>query len=431
MITQPVFKYLNRLSRNGGLSVLLAGLFFCVSFAASAFADTYRLTTGDKISVSVLGQKELTGDLTVDDTGSIRMLIVGELKVAGSTIPEVEREISERLADGYFKHPIVSVRISELRPLYILGAVRKAGKYAFDYGSTVKSLIALAGGIGVPDTERSNVSEYLAADQKVDELLQSRDALQIRVARLSAQRDDAASFEPKIPSDASEGLKDAIARERDAFQSEKKLLESQMATIRDQRPRLKDQIEALNGQLESETKQIDLARAQVSKYEELNSTGLLRNSTLTEYKQSQVRFESERWRILGELSRLKFDQGELDVKLNDMLTAYRQKVMTDLDASRRQLKEFDVSLPATMRIRQARLAQSGSASTSDDDFKIAVTRVEDGAPKTFDASEDSALLPGDIVEVKMNKPKDRPAAAGAAATAAPAAAAPARSGLTN
>lgn len=388
-----------------GTMLCLAAWISSAAFSIRAEADEYRLRPGDKISVAVLGQKELTGDMTVDDAGNIRMLIVGKLKVSDSTIAEVERHITDQLADGYLKNPIVSVRIAELRPLYILGSVRKAGQYPYTFGSTVKRLMAIAGGIGLPDTDRPSVAEYLTAGERVGELTQTKEALEIRIARLEAQRDGLSSFAPKIPPDASKNYLDVVKREQEAFESQKKILESQLATVREQRPRLQSQIDALNGELASETKQVELARSQVEKYEELRATGLARNVTLVEYKQSQVRHESERWRIIGELSRLKYDQGELDVKLSSLVSSYNQKVIEELDLSRQNLKKIDVSLPSAVDIRRTRLAQIGSLAAGDDAYTIRVTRALGG--KTFDATESTALEPGDIVEIKMNTSKAR------------------------
>jgi polysaccharide export outer membrane protein len=253
--------------------------------------------------------------------------------------------------------------------------------------------------------ERSNTTDYLTADERVGTLTETKEALQIRIARLEAQQDDLPAFEPTIPPNPSENLQEAVRRERDTFESEKKILEGQLKTVREQRPRIQSQIDALNGELEAQTKQVELARGQVEKYEELRSTGLARNVTLVEYKQSQVRYESERWRILGELSRLKFDEGELDVKLSTIVSTYKQKVADALDSARQRSKEIDITLPSALNIRATRLAQIGSAIAANGEFVIQVTRVVNGESKIFDALESTALEPGDVVEIKLNLSK--------------------------
>ncbi len=164
--------------------ILASSALFCGPLRAEGIeAARYRLAPGDKIEIIVLGQEELSGAFTVDSTGSVQLLIVGNLPVKGLTIEDVKKRIVDRLSDGYIKEPLVNVRVSEPRPVFILGNVRRAGSYQFRYGSTVKSLLAEAGGIGSPETEHATVADFLAADERLKELKQSHKALIIRLAR--------------------------------------------------------------------------------------------------------------------------------------------------------------------------------------------------------------------------------------------------------
>jgi protein involved in polysaccharide export with SLBB domain len=50
------------------------------------------------------------------------------------------------LLDGYLIKPDVTVSITEYRPFYISGAVRKPGSYSYRKGLTIEKAIVLAGG---------------------------------------------------------------------------------------------------------------------------------------------------------------------------------------------------------------------------------------------------------------------------------------------
>ncbi len=138
----------------------------------------YQLEPGDRITVTVFGQAELSGDILVDGAGNILLPFIGPIEVKGLTTLECQKLVRDRLSDGILQEPSVSVRISEPRPLYILGGVRAPGAYPFRYGSTVQSVVAVAGGFGLPQlVEATAASEFLLADERVRQLSFQRQAL--------------------------------------------------------------------------------------------------------------------------------------------------------------------------------------------------------------------------------------------------------------
>jgi len=106
----------------------------------------YRLGPGDKVHMQVLGVEDLTGDYTVGDIGTVSSPLIGEVKAAGRTRAQLEREIEQKLAQGYLKNPKVSITILAYRPFYIFGEVTKPGEYPYASGMRVMSAVATAGG---------------------------------------------------------------------------------------------------------------------------------------------------------------------------------------------------------------------------------------------------------------------------------------------
>lgn len=386
------------------LFITLVGspLFYCPLHAESIEPASYRLAPGDKIEIKIFQQKELSGEFMVNSAGNIQLLIVGNLPVKGLTIENVKKGIVERLSDGYLKEPLVSVRLSELRPVYILGNVRRAGSYKFRYGGTVKSLLAEAGGVGSPETEHVTIADFLAADERMRELKQTRKALIIRLAQLEAQRHGKENLiAPSSPDLAGEGdVADIVSREEEVFQTQNQALRSQVEMLRNQKSRLQQQITAHKGELTTHLKQIDLAKQQVQQYQELAPQGLIRSSTLVEYKQSVARYETDRWRIIAELSRLEFDSGETDLKIQEAEAGFKRQVVADLEAVRKTLKELEISLPMATEIRNSKWFQMSGA-VNDFSFSIHVTRMTDDKSEVFEGSETTNLQPGDIVEIKL------------------------------
>jgi polysaccharide biosynthesis/export protein len=117
----------------------------------------YRLGPGDKLHIQVLGAEDLTGDYAVGDNGTVSSPLIGDVKAAGLTRAQLEREMEKRLGQGYIRNPKVSVTILAYRPFYIYGEVTKPGEYPYASGMRVMSAVATAGGF----TYRANENYVL------------------------------------------------------------------------------------------------------------------------------------------------------------------------------------------------------------------------------------------------------------------------------
>ncbi len=127
-----------------GVVLLLAAV--SGSEAYGAGDRQYRLGSGDKIQVTVFGHKDLSGEFEVDGSGTIRLPLIGEVKVGRKTVQELETSIIGKLKPDYLINPRVSVQVLNYRPFYIIGEVKKPGSYPYVSGMTVINAIALAGG---------------------------------------------------------------------------------------------------------------------------------------------------------------------------------------------------------------------------------------------------------------------------------------------
>jgi polysaccharide export outer membrane protein len=109
--------------------------------------SSYHLGPGDRIGIKALGADELAGDYLVQDDGSIRMLMIGQVPAAGLTPEQLERLIETKLKAGrYLTDPHASVALVTYRPFYILGEVVRPGGYPYASGMRVLSAIADAQG---------------------------------------------------------------------------------------------------------------------------------------------------------------------------------------------------------------------------------------------------------------------------------------------
>ena len=125
---------------------------FAASVCSPAFAQTpelssYKLGSGDMITVRVLGEDDLKRErVRLSDAGTLSFPVLGEIKVKGMTVGALEQYIAKGLKGRYLLNPQVTVSIEEYRNFFVNGMVEKPGGYPYSPGLTVRKAISLAGG---------------------------------------------------------------------------------------------------------------------------------------------------------------------------------------------------------------------------------------------------------------------------------------------
>lgn len=107
------------------------------------------LGPGDKLELTIFyGSKESKATYSLDGSGQLQVQFIGSVAAGGKTIPVVQKEIQERLADGYLRDPVVSLSVSEINSLKcsIFGQVAHSGTIKFTPGMTIIEAIAQSGG---------------------------------------------------------------------------------------------------------------------------------------------------------------------------------------------------------------------------------------------------------------------------------------------
>ena len=124
---------------------MLLALLLLPQIAGAQLSD-YLLGPGDKISIKVFGHADLSGQTTVGSDGTIAMPLVGQVKAATFTLSELKEQIVTKLDRDFVVDPKVSIEVLNYRPFFILGEVKKPGKYDYIVGITVRKAIAIAEG---------------------------------------------------------------------------------------------------------------------------------------------------------------------------------------------------------------------------------------------------------------------------------------------
>lgn len=137
-----------------GLSLTLAGCY--TDFGPVADAPTPNppqvvgssLQLGDRVTVTVYGETDLTSVYQVGPNGNLDLPLIGTVKAAGRTPAELERVITERYKNGHFlDQPKVTVAVVEYSPIYIFGEVARPGEFPYRTGLNAIAAVTEAGGL--------------------------------------------------------------------------------------------------------------------------------------------------------------------------------------------------------------------------------------------------------------------------------------------
>jgi protein involved in polysaccharide export with SLBB domain len=119
---------------------------------------TPQFQVGDRMTITVYDEPNLTGVYDVNPSGVVVMPLIGAVRAVGRTRAELEQTITDRYRDGkLIDDPHVTVDVVQFRPIYIFGEVEKPGAYPYSPGLNALTVVTTAGGL----TYRGSTSTVL------------------------------------------------------------------------------------------------------------------------------------------------------------------------------------------------------------------------------------------------------------------------------
>ena len=130
--------------------VALTSVWACASHPTLATASnvqaprsTDALRAGDLVRLRIWREPDLSGDFTIDETGTVTFPKIGPYKVGNASADSLKEKVV-RAYRVYLVNPSIDIVI--LRRVNILGAVRNPGLYPIDATMTIADALAVAGG---------------------------------------------------------------------------------------------------------------------------------------------------------------------------------------------------------------------------------------------------------------------------------------------
>ncbi len=401
----------------------------------SATGDAYRLGMSDKLRIQVFEWRPARDELftwtalnqvyTIDTAGSLSLPLLGQVKAAGYTTTELATLISHKLAKrlNLGAVPHATVEVTEFRPIFITGHVEKSGEYSFTPGMTVLQAVSRGGGFYKGGATNQRLErEFLTVSGTYDRLLQERERLVVRKARLEAELAlaDRIAFPAELRMTRRpykvEFTASLMAKEQSVFELRRKAYETQVTALHQLQSFLEQEVDTIAKRLDSHQVQIDLLKSELSGIEHLTDRGLATQPRLLAMKRNlaqlegdRLRLESERTRARQEVSRVTLSKIDYDNKRANELTVELQQTESRLQqvvqeaAVNEQLlietRSQAAAAPGGLTLASTGLFGSEAASGPAVTFTIA--RQVKGGVIEIDATEATQLQPGDTIKVNM------------------------------
>lgn len=135
------------------LLIITLALFIIIFGLTSGWAKStkkkpYTVGIGDILEIKILQPIKSSDRVIVSPDGLISVPYIVSVKVKGKTINQIQKDITQRLADGFLNYPVLTVSLIESRSriFTVSGQVKKPGSYPLRENTTVLKAISTAGG---------------------------------------------------------------------------------------------------------------------------------------------------------------------------------------------------------------------------------------------------------------------------------------------
>ena len=411
-------------SRTGPVSIkairraATAAIFFA-AILPPASADEYRVAPGDTIEFATAATPDLKTRATIRIDGAVALPLVGDLKVAGLSLPQLRTKLQEELASKVYRRrntdgreiPVmiapdeVIVTIAEYRPIYVNGDVSKPGEQPFRPGMTVRQAIALAGGYDIMHFRMEN--PFLEeADMRGDyDTLWTQFAQQQAVIkRLQAELDNADALDRKSLNDTP--IPATVAAQ--IVDIEDKQLAARNALYRKDQGYLQyaikkeeDRIAVLADQQQREKEGVDSDVDEFARVKGLFDKQTIPITRVVDARRTILYSSTRYLQTIVEKGRAERGRDELRTKLDKLPDERRKSVLADLQdagiklaTTRSRLQAVGDKLIYTGLVRSQLVRGKGS------EPEVTIYRKQ---AEPIVTGQEHELLPGDVLEVALQK----------------------------
>jgi polysaccharide export outer membrane protein len=386
----------------------------------------YVLAPGDVLEIEVVGLRDFRHRVMIDLNGQASFPLIGDIKAAGVSVGELRKQVKSILSTKAFRSrqldqqgrslsldQVVTVspdevilNVAEYRPIYVNGDVANPGAQPYRPGMTVRQAIALAGGF---DTMRFRGRDPFldSSDFRGDyyELWTEFAKVRAQAERFQAELDGKRALgQPKLddlplPSVVTSRIVDVEAQRLSVDNSDH---QKEKQYLTDAVQQEDGRIATLQRQRETEQKDADSDAAEYSQLQANFSKGLVPMTRLSDTRRQTLFSATRVLQTTALMNQVQRQRSEFARRLERVDDQRRDSLLGKLQDANVRLATIRARLQAVGdKLLYAGVVRSQLARGAGGDPAIKVHRNDNDTSGNIAADEDTRLMPGDVVEVRL------------------------------
>ncbi|KAB1070143.1 polysaccharide biosynthesis/export family protein [Methylobacterium planeticum] len=351
---------------------------------------------------TVYPRVDLSGEYTVEPGGTVVLPLFGAIEAVGRPASAFKADLGEAFDRLFHRRCNITISMLQRAPIYVVGAVRNPGSFAYAPGLMVIQAVALAGG----DMENGTPAQAIETTREHERRDGARDRLKglfVRKAVLIAERDGTAvaqapALRDLIGADASTAL---LAGEQRMAQLRAKNQASARATKERAIVAVQDEIDLLRQRMANFDAQIKVRGERLKMMEALFARQVVENERVADVRRDYVDMEGRRRDI--EISLLQAEQRQDNAKkaLEQSELERRLNLERDLAQVEGEIQQAERAY-AALNATTALMARTGPAPSREAGALVYdVVRRTGDVTESLRAAELDALEPGDVLRVRV------------------------------
>ncbi len=393
------------------LKPLLALLLLGASLGP-AHAQAYLLTQQDRVRITIYEWPELSGEYRIGADGTVSVPFIGTLDASGMSAPELADAVARALQSraSLAEAPSTIAEVIEYKPLYVLGDVEEPGAYSYSPGMVVLNALSVAGGYYRPANaammrlERDSINARGEQRQLDQQLL-------LNLAKL-------ARFEAELGESPDLFLDDRLAS-RSSEPAVAAVIAAETLALTTARADRQRQLDLIDAKIAGVEKQLDMLQSQVAAQEEDLVWLQEQLDTVLSLTEQGLTTASRRLTLQTEVTDTRQKIGDLNVSIvraqqslveaeaekNALTDAFNMSVNQSISDTRAEIARLEARLETTGQLAYEAEVLAPGLMTEQENLAVrsfAIFRSVDGAIEEIAGEQTTALLPGDIIEVRRN-----------------------------
>lgn len=386
---------------------VVAALAIALASVEASAQEFYKLEAGDRIELWTSVDENLRRTVTIGPDGMVSIPLVGHVRAAGMSAPELERTIQFRLRKFYNEEPDLTVMLQpgseQTQSIYVTGEVATPGAYPFRPGLLVAHSLSMAGGLLRGAAPLSEEEREITVSGDIDRLNIRMSALSAQVARISAELEGLASISAPDLSPSDIAREQTILEARLEDEAGRKDAHNETIALR------REVIASLHERRKTLEQRIALAEDRRVAISKLVTKGFANEAQLLELEGDIAELTGQRHELETEMTSAELDVAEEMARFRAGSAEREARLALELRDAERERDAVRSSLADTRKLLSViRSGTSSAHAEGQPPLTISIVRMKGNQPIEIEASELTTIEPGDLVRVGRGTSFDQP-----------------------